>query len=138
MIVSTAGGRIRIRTNRLKSKKISGRLKDRIEALEGVTGVRANPNAHSLIVHFDENRIEMTDLEDQVIEICSPPKNDGNGSNKLTKRLNQASKVGMIATLATSLAYGYAGKKKPHIRFGTAFLALAGVHMLKHSNRLLR
>lgn len=140
MIVSTVDGRLRVRANRLKSRKISNSVKERIEALPGVTGVRTNPGAASIVVHFHAEQVETDLLEDEIVKICTPTANgsNGNGKKQLSKRLNQASKVGMIATLATSLAYGFMGKKKPHIRYGTAFVALAGVHMLKHSRNLLR
>ena len=140
MIVSTVDGRLRVRANRLKSKKVSESVKNRIEALTGVTTVRTNPGAASVVVHFHAEQVDTDVLEEEIVTICTPAtnSNDRNGKSQLSKRLNQASKIGMVGTLATSLAYGFMGKKKPHIRYGTAFLALAGMHMLKHSRTLLR
>lgn len=140
MIVSTVDGRLRVRANRLKSKKISGAIKERIETLPGVTGVRANPGAASLVVHFHAEQVDTDLLEEEIVKICTPSRNGQKGAaqSQLSRRLNQANKIGMTGTLAASLAYGYLGKKKLHIQYGTAFVALAGLHMLKYSRTLFR
>lgn len=139
MIVSSCGGRLRVKAKRLKNKSISNKIKTKVEELEGVNGVRVNPSAASLIVNFDQSLVDVESLEDSVFAICSPPINGKNGSkSRISKRINQASKVGMMATLSASLIYGAMGKKKPHIYYGSAFVGLAGLHMLKHSKSLLR
>jgi hypothetical protein len=140
MIVSTVDGRLRARANRLKSMKISESIKTRIEALPGVTGVRTNPGAACLVVNFHAESVDSELLEDEIVKICTPTRQGKKGAakNKLSRRLNQANKVGMTGTLAASLAYGYLGKKRLHIQYGTAFVALAGLHMLTYSHTLLR
>ena len=139
MIVSTVAGRIRIRAKRLKSKKFSSHARDRIAELSGVFEVRANPGAGSLVVNYDVRETEATILEEQIETICLavPERNDENG-NGLSKTINKATKIGMVSTLAASLTYGYLGKKRPHIAYGTAFLGFAGLHMFKYANRLFR
>ena len=140
MIVSTVDGRLRVRANRLKSKKISESVKKRIEALDGVISVRTNPGAASLIVYFHAEGVDTDMLEEEIVAICTPSKSGkrSEAQSQLSRRLNQANKIGMAGTLAASLAYGYLGKKKLHIQYGTAFVALAGLHMLKYSRTLLR
>jgi copper chaperone CopZ len=139
MIVSTVAGRIRVRSNRLKIKKIAEQVRRQAEALDGVQEVRVNPAAGSIVVSYDTRQSDTDLLEERLERLCLPPaKPAGNGRSTWSKRVNQATKIGMMTTLATSLAYGYLGKKKAHIRFGTAFVALAGMHMLRYQGTLLR
>lgn len=139
MIVSTVEGRMRVRANRLKTKKIAESVQEKINTLPGVSSVRINPKACSIVVHFDASKVDSEDLEDQVVDFCTPRANgEKNNGKTLSKRANQATKVGMMATLATSLAYGFMGNKKQHVLYGKVFVAFAGMHMLKHSSRLLR
>ena len=107
--------------------------------LEGVTDVRTNPAAGSLVVSYDTRAVDTVELEDQLEALCMPPKPVVNGTKKTISRYaNKATKVGMATTLATSLAYGYLGNKKAHIRFGKAFVVFAGLHMLRYQSTLLR
>jgi hypothetical protein len=139
MIVSTVAGRIRIRSNRLKSSKIAAKIEQRAKQLDGVTDVRINPAAGSLVASYDVLTVETEMLEDALEALCLPPKPANNGTRKTVSRyVNRATKAGMIATLATSLTYAYLGKKKAHIRYGQAFVALVGLHMLRHRSTLLR
>ena len=139
MIVSTVSGRIRIRSNRLKSKKIASKVLREAEALEGVSDVRINPAAGSLVVNYDTRAVETLELEDRLEALCMPPKPKTNGARKTISRYaNKATKVGMATTLATSLAYAYLGNKKAHIRFGKAFVVFAGLHILRYQSTLLR
>ena len=122
MLVSTVSGRIRIRSNRLKQTKFGKAAQREAAAIEGVTDARLNTAAGSLIVSYDTRAVDTEELEDRLEALCSmPATRPANGNKTLSKRLNQATKVGMMATLATSLTYGVAGRKKEHIVFGTAF-----------------
>lgn len=138
MISSITDGRIRIKTNRLKNKRVSDSIKGKVEALNGVSAVRTNPGASSIVVHFNKNQVDIEQLENEIFELCSPPKANKKSKPKISRRVNQASKIGMMATLSASLVYGFMGKKKPHIYYGSAFVGLAGLHMLKHSKSLIK
>lgn len=144
MIVSTQKGRIRVRFNKLRSVKVARRAQAEIEKLQGIFSVRENSAACSLIVMFDQNIVDAEKLEDQIMDICieaaKPVKTTvaENKKRKLSKQINQATKIGMVGTLSASLAYGYMGKKKPHIYYGLVFVALAGAHMLRYSKTLFR
>ena len=139
MIASTVNGRIRVRSNRLKSRKTANSIQQEIENLEGVYDVRTNTGAGSIIVNFDPRVIEPEHLEELIENAWAPTPNGNRKKGKtLSRTVNRVAKVGMMSTLATSITYGFLGNKKQHIRYGKAFLAFAGVHMLKHSNRLLR
>lgn len=142
MIVSTVAGRLRVRSRRLKSHGFSNRVKARIEALPGVIDVRANPGAGCLVVNYDTGheagRGEDPLLEESIVQLLLPASGGKNNCNRLEKQLNRATKVGMLATLTTSLTYALLGKKRPHIAYGSAFVALAGLHMARNAGRLLR
>jgi len=139
MIVNTVSGRIRVRSNRLKSKKISENIRREATALAGVGHVRINPAAGSLVVSYDTRLVDTTALEDQLEALCLAPSAPATGKrSSVSKHLNRATKVGMMTTLATSLAYGALGNKRAHVGFGTAFVAFAGMHLLRYQRTLLR
>lgn len=146
MIVSTVNGRMRIRFNRLRSPQIANKAKLEIEAINGIYSCRANPGATSLIIQFNPAEFKIEKLEEHVMQICvqsakktTIKKGSGENSNKkLAKKLNQVTKVGMIGTLTASVAYGFLGKKRPHIYYGVGFLAFAGLHMLRYSRTLFK
>jgi hypothetical protein len=139
-IVSTVSGRARIRSRVLRSPQAAARLAAEMAALPGVLDVRPNPGAGCLVVIFEPDLLEIEMLEGQSEALCQaaervPRNNKGRG---LSRQLNRVTKYGMLATLTTSLAYGYLGRKKMHIGFGAAFLAFAGAHLFRYQNSLLR
>ncbi len=139
VIVSTIAGRIRVRSKRLKFHRVASNAQQEIASLNGVTGVRVNPEAGSLVVHYDTETVDTEELEDQIEGICEPPpRNAAGNGNGTTNGLNRITKVGMMSTLTASVTYGVLGKKRPHIAYGATFLVFAGLHMLKYSNRLVR
>jgi hypothetical protein len=140
MIVSTVHGRVRIRARALRSGKAATRIAEELADLPGVVDARPNPGAGCLIMTFDPDAIDVTVLEERIESLChaverAPRNSNGRG---LSRKLNQATKYGMLATLGTSLAYGYLGRKKAHIGFGAAFLALAGAHLFRYQGSLFR
>lgn len=88
---------------------------------------------------YDTRIVDAEYLEDELEALCLPPKPAARGKGKpVSRAVNKATKVGMVTTLTASLAYGYLGNKKAHIRLGQVFVALAGMHMLRHQSTLLR
>ncbi|MEQ8602103.1 MAG: hypothetical protein RIB45_02200 [Marivibrio sp.] len=139
MIVSTVQGRIRVRAPRLKSARFGREAVEAAAALDGVLEARHNRGAGCLIVSYDPQTVETEALEDQLEAICTERAEAVRaGRSPLSRRLNQATKVGMMASLATSLTYGFLGRKKEHIAFGTVFVALAGAHMVRYQRTLVR
>jgi copper chaperone CopZ len=142
VIVSNVAGRIRVRSRRLKSAEFARSVKADLETYRGVTHVQANPRAGSVAVLFDTDAVNAEKLEKRIEQACMPvpgrASRDSGSSTRLSTTLNRATKIGMMTTLSASLAYAAKGDKKPHIRFGIGFLAFAGLHMLRYSNRLLR
>lgn len=114
-------------------------MREAAASLNGVNSARVNPAAGSLVVTYDAAAHDGEALEKKLEDVCLRAGRDAVPVRRdLQAQLNRVTKVGMIATLGTSLAYGYAGKKKPHIAFGSAFLVFAGLHMLRYRARLLR
>jgi hypothetical protein len=140
MIISTVSGRIRVRAPRLKNRQSAEAVRSQAAAIDGVTRVRVNPGAGSLVVTYDTRAVDTDALEERLEALClaPAPKSARPARRTLSRHLNRATKVGMMTTLATSLAYGYLGKKKAHIGFGAAFVAFAGLHMLRYQATLVR
>lgn len=139
MIASTVAGRIRIRSGRLKSRKIADEVRTRAAELDGVNSARVNAGAGSLVVTYDTGAVRGERLEEKLEQLClTVGRGTRTTGRDLDAQLNRVTKIGMMATLGTSLAYGYAGRKRPHIAFGLAFLGFAGLHLLRYRGTLLR
>lgn len=139
MILSATSGRIRIRSPFLKARTLANTAKQCIEDYPGVTEVRSILQTGSIVVRYDTEKVDEQALEAHIERVCTPKKRPKSKQQKtLTKQLNRATKIGMVGSLASSLALGFMGKKKPHIYTGTAFVAFAGLHMAKHYKTLIR
>jgi len=139
MIVSAVSGRIRIRSKLLKSRAFARDVRRGAEGLGGVTEVRTNPAAGSLVVSYDTREADADTLESALEALCLPPSPTPRPARaEISRQLNRATKLGMAASLGAAVALGFMGKKKAHIRFGTAFLALAGMHVWRNQRTLLR
>jgi len=135
LIASSTTGRIRLRSPMLKSTSFLEGLESNLAEIQGVIRVRGNPSAGSLIVEYDPKICSEDWVEGKVEEIYLEAAQQNR--NRTGEFLGKATKVGMAATLTTAVVYGFSGKKKPHIRAGSAFLGFAALHMLRHSKRLL-
>ena len=140
MVVSAVRGRARVRAKALRSPQTAARLSAEIAAIPGVLDVRPNPGDDCLVVTFEPEVLQIETLEEQSEVLCQaaergPRRNKG---RNLSRQLNRATKYGMLATLTTSLAYGYLGRKKLHIGFGAAFLVFVGAHLLRYQGSLMR
>jgi len=140
MIVSTLSGRARIRSRALRSPQTAARVAAEMATIPGVLDVRPNPGAGCLVVTFAPDRLDIELLEERSEGLCRGPDRAPrkNSSGGLSRQINRATKYGMLATLTTSLAYGYLGRKKAHIGFGAAFLVFAGAHLFRYQGSLMR
>ncbi|PWV63199.1 HMA2 domain-containing protein [Plasticicumulans acidivorans] len=135
MIASAIPGRIRVRDGRLKQAGFAQQVAEAAQALAGVSAVRSNPAAGSLVVHYDTAVTAEEEMEERVEALCLAPYA---GPRSLRARVAQASKIGMLATLVPSLAFAVSGYKKLHVLTGAGFLLFAGMHMAGYSERLLK
>ena len=139
MIVSAVAGRIRVRSNSLKSRSFAEEVRRGAEGLDGVAEVRTNLAAGSIVVIYDVGEAEAEALEEALEALClAVPAARKPATAGLSRQLNRATKIGMVASLGSAVALGFMGKKKAHIGFGTAFLALAGMHIWRNQRTLLR
>lgn len=139
MIVSAVAGRIRIRSNLLKARDFSRDVQEQAERLPGVSEVRLNSAAGSLVVSYDTRLADVEVLEQELEALCfRRPTAVRPRNGELARQLNRATKIGMVTSLGTAVALGFMGRKKAHIGFGTAFLALASLHIWRNQRTLLR
>lgn len=140
MIVSTVRGRARVRARVLRSPQTAAGLATGIAAIPGVLDVRPNSGAGCLVVTFEPDVLQIEVLEERSEAMCRTAERVPRGGNGrgLSRQINRVTKYGMLATLTTSLAYGYLGRKKAHVGFGAAFLVFAGAHLFRYQGSLMR
>jgi len=139
MIVSAVAGRIRVRSNLLKTRTFAEEVRRGAEGLAGVAEVRTNLAAGSVVVIYDVREVDAEALENALEALClAVPASRTSAKAGFSRQLNRATKIGMVASLGSAVALGFMGKKKAHIGFGTAFLALAGMHIWRNQRTLLR
>lgn len=150
-IVSSVPGRLRLRDPALRRPQPLQRLSAALEALAGVLFVDANARAGSVVVFYDEARVNRQEAEAAVEALAGaalgayPPAGQAGQpragarpprSASLRVRINRQAKRGMLASLATSLLL--AGGKRWHAASGGVFLAFLAIHLAVHRRHLLR
>lgn len=141
-IVSSLPGRIRVRDKRLRDQARLNELKKGLSKIAAITELQGDARTGSVVVNFDPSAIEIAALEtkidsavDKVLaEPLTPP--------LLTKkRINRYSKIGMVGSLAASLALAAARRKHWrhwHALTGYLFVANLGVHLIIYRKSLFR
>lgn len=141
-IVSSLPGRIRVRDKRLRDQARLNELKKGLAKIAAITELQGDARTGSVVVNFDPSAIEIAALEtkidsavDKVLaEPLTPP--------LLTKkRINRYSKIGMVGSLAASLALAAARRKRWrhwHALTGYLFVANLGVHLIIYRKSLFR
>jgi len=139
-IVSALPGRIRIRDRVLRDRARLARIEDALAGIEGVGSLQANPRAGSIVLHFDTAQVSIERLEAAVdaamdAELARP---HAPRRRSLKMQVNRGAKLGMLGSLAASLALAGAGKKSWHAVTGGLFVACLGVHLGVHRRSMLR
>jgi hypothetical protein len=152
-VASAVPGRIRLRHPLLRRHD---RLRDaaaRLTALDGVHVAESNPAVGSLLVLYDPAALVPATVEANVTaalesvlhpdeapadrsEAGPAPPRGGDGPD-LKRRINRAAKIGMMGSMATTLAALAVGKRL-HAGAGTLFVALMLVHMTVQRRRLFQ
>lgn len=139
-IVSLLKDRMRVRDHLLCLPQRMALAVRILEDTPGVTSLEANTKTGSILLHFDSNTLPSEQLEsivdkavDQAAQYRVPPK-----SQTLKRQINRAAKIGMLSSLATSMALLVTGQKKGHAAAGGVFLACLGVHTAIHRKSLIR
>lgn len=139
-IVSSLPGRIRVRDKRLRHPARLELLEVELWKISVITELQANAGAGSVVVNFDAEQVELATLESQVDAAVDKALDASLDKSKrsLKMRVNRYAKVGMLGSLATSLALAAAGQKRGHAVAGGVFVACLGVHLTTHRKSLLR
>lgn len=137
-IVSATPGRIRIRDKGLRQNERLTRLQEALAGLPGINECTGNRRTGSLLLRFDPAIVDMTALEATIdaavdAEFALPV-----GKHPLRKKLNRYAKIGMLGSMAATLAFAASGNKRLHTAAGTFFVGCMGVHMYTFRHHLLR
>jgi hypothetical protein len=138
-VVSASPGRIRIRDRALRNPGRLAALEAVLAKREGILETSTNPGAGSLVLHFDPRRISIEALEtlvDTTLDrLLATPAPTGNSRRR---QINQLAKIGMLGSLATSLALLATGQKRGHAVAGALFVAGLGVHLSIYRRSIFR
>ncbi len=143
MIASSTPGRIRLRHPSLRDPQRSERLPLQVARWRHVREVRANPQAGSLIVRYDNEKLNDASLarrlESSITKLgATPLKLPAKPGGTTRVQANRWAKRGMLGSLAVSLVLAAAGQKRWHALSGGGFLASLAVHLWVHRRHILR
>ena len=159
-LVSALPGRMRLRHPLLRRPGLNRDLAERLTALDGLRVAESSTTAGSLLVLYDPTRVDRAAAEahatanaaavlglDMLGLYTAPaapspapapaPQTGGQGGQSLTRRVNRAAKIGMMGSMAATLAALGVGKRV-HAGAGAAFVALMLVHMAIQRKRLFQ
>ncbi len=138
-VVSATPGRIRIRDRALRSPGRLAALEAALAEQEGILETSTNPRASSLVLYFDQRRIAVEALEtlvDATLDrLLATPVPAGKSRRR---QINRLAKIGMLGSLATSLALVATGQKRGHAIAGALFVAGLGVHLSIYRHSIFR
>ncbi|MBK1680891.1 HMA2 domain-containing protein [Rhodocyclus tenuis] len=137
-IVSATPGRIRIRDKGLRQSERLARLEATLGSLQGITECTGNRRAGSLLLRFDPTAVDMAALEAAIDAAVDAEFALTVGKHPLRRKLNRYAKIGMLGSMAATLAFAASGNKRLHTAAGTIFVGCMGVHMYTFRHHLLR
>ncbi|ENO88630.1 HMA2 domain-containing protein [Thauera linaloolentis] len=140
-VVSSLPGRIRIRDKALRNRARLAEIESALRRLDGVVVVEPNVSAGSIVLHYAPDKTDPLRLEnevDTVIDTALAAPQRPAGSRSLRMQVNRCAKIGMMGSLATSLALAATGNKRWHAISGGLFVACLGIHLGVHRRHLLR
>lgn len=142
-IVSSSSGRIRVRHPSLRNPERLSRLEAKLARVEHVRSTEANPRLGCVLLHFDASQVEIAAIEAAIdaatdAELSAPPPQVVAKKRPMKMQINRYAKMGMLATLGTSLALAAAGNKRWHAAIGAGFVACLGVHLSTHYRHVFR
>jgi hypothetical protein len=140
-IVSSLPGRIRVRDKALRNPACLARTESALGSLDGVVALEPNLAAGSIVLHYAPDKTDPLRLESEVdalvdTALAAPHRPPGARSPRM--QVNRYAKIGMMGSLAASLALAAAGSKRWHAITGGLFVGCLGVHLGVHRRHLLR
>ena len=153
VVASLLDGRVRIRDEGLKREPLVTRVREALLATPGISQVDANPRVGSLLILYSAALTAVEKILKMVSELlgsgveasgsAEPAQSTGRrllGKVSLavpsvlkTRTINN---IGMLASLALSLAAAIFSLKKLHILAGIIFVALFGRHFYERRTRM--
>lgn len=141
-IVSSLPGRIRIRDKSLRDQTRLNELEKQLSEITAITELQGNVRTGSVVVYFDPSVIEIAELETKLDSAVDKVLADTLTPPVLTKkRINRYNKIAMVGSLAASLAFAAARRKRwrrLHALTGYLFVVNLGVHLYLYRKSLFR
>jgi len=151
LIASVIDGRIRLRDPRLKDSGLISRITSALAKQPGIEEVIPNPRVGSLLVRYETGLIASPKVA-EVLERLLPgarrpeaasapsgskPPGRSGASPCLPLSRRQCTHLGMMVSLAGSLAALTVKSKTLHVQLGILFVAFSLIHMFDKRQRLL-
>ncbi|TWA85701.1 hypothetical protein FBZ83_103293 [Azospirillum brasilense] len=152
-IASAVPGRIRVRHPLLRRTDRFQEALGRLESLDAVRVTESNPAVGSVLLSYDPAVLTPDDARSRVEALLSavlhpaeavpppdapaPVADSKPAAPELKWRINRAAKIGMMGSMAATLAALGVGKRV-HAGFGTLFVAFMLVHMTVQRKRLFQ
>lgn len=159
MIAASIPGRLRLKLPSGTHEQLTA-LHQILGTWPDITGIRVNPSASSLIIHYDLDSLSQKTMEQRVIElmqahlspqsipasavqtslVSGPLAASGRALHRHSRvrkaswrrHLNRVAKTAALITLPLSIALVYAGKKRLHAITGWLFVASLATHVAIH------
>jgi cation transport ATPase len=139
-IASSLPGRLRIRWQALSSADCAQRLSQSLRELPGFKSAEHKIDARSLIVFYDPAKLPVETLEAALDAFCDAEQATRRKTRhrvlRASQQANRFAKIGMLGSLAVSLALIAARQKKSHALWGVVFLLFLAIHLV-HYRRLI-
>jgi len=161
VVASLVDGRVRIRDEGLKREPLVTRVREALLGAPGVSAVEANPRVGSLLILYSAALTAVEQILKTVSDLLGSGAEEGGaaesgkttaepgkatGKFPFTRKLSFAmpsvmkrrvvNNIGMLASLALSLAAVIFHLKKIHVLAGIVFVALFGVHLFERRQQV--
>lgn len=147
-LVSRLPGRLRLRHPAIKDAAVCRRLADEIAAWDGVVSSDGTPVTGGLLLIYDPARVVPADMEARVTALvdreCGTAETADRPSaaisppfDRTLRQLNRPAKIGMLASLALSLA-ALPVSRRLHAVTGVLHLGLLSLHLARHRETLTK
>ena len=146
LIASHVPGRLRLRAPTLRGQAANLAAQAEAASWDGVLSVEGSPTAASLLIHYDATRMTPGQAAGLAVRLVPtepepapgpPPPATPSAFDERLWRLNRPAKLGMLASLAGSLAALTVGKKA-HAALGVLHLAFLTIHLANHRKKLTK
>lgn len=147
-LASRLPGRLRVRHPAMKDPAVCRRLADEIAGWDGVVSSEGNPVTGGLLLIYDPALAVPADMEARVSALVSrecgvmdaagrPSAGVSPSFGRTLRQLNRPAKIGMLGSLALSLA-ALPVNRRLHAAAGVFYLGLLSLHLARHRGKLTK